>query len=341
MGTEEMQGVQPPEEMGSRNEWDSKTVYTDALLRELAARWPRKICDCLGCGEPIYQGKAANPYHCCARHRVAIHASQLHQRSVLLHRLRQSGCEEEAKLVEQACPIRVMRRPRPKPMLKLRCHSCARTFSRAKSEVEKNQRRGYRHVYCSNACVGADLRGDWVTLTCARCGAEFIRSRRRVEYAKKLGCTRTFCGACTQNPYVTLTCHRCHTTFQRLWSLNNNGVGGQRSRVLCAACHRERRTPVTLTCQHCGQTFRRKRYQFERAIKLGRRRFFCTQCRHKARVRNRMGNFHLSPPVIITCAQCGRKFPRPGWRVKEAKSIGRTRSLCPTCQPAPPDRRSR
>lgn len=233
MGTKEVDGLPPPEDLELWDDRDPKTLYTDALLRERLARGRQPTCGLFGCTKYRYAGWGNNPYHCCPVHRELIQQAQRFHGWNLMHTLRRLGCPDEATLFQSGrkptkqwveCPdcrqrFRVNKtqltrkgnrlvcpRCHPEAYAEVVCRRCSQTFLRLRWRVVQDRRpnRAYQSAFCSACwenhcgdCVRL-LRPSYppVILTCTRCHKEFPRSWKEVRAAQCQGYTSTFCSPC-------------------------------------------------------------------------------------------------------------------------------------------------
>ena len=292
------------------------TKYSNVLLRELAAEWPRDSCGCQGCKGPVYQGKAANPYHCCSQHNNAIKISQSSRRETFLVHLEHYGLINEVRAFRSAGWIKVKRNPRKSVVLN--CSRCGRKFKRKLRTTRKQN----VDRFCSK-CSGGRTRRlcSLITLHCAYCGESIQRLKGVLRYGVSTGSKRFFCNQNCQRKYqqrgqlmFSLTCANCGRKYFRktIHAKYLAGVGFRRT--FCSECWGLR---ASLACSHCGRKFLRKFSKIKYAQKIGRSRTFCVDCRRS----------HPNQPVFLRCSLCGHKFQRDFILRKHSGKI----TFCPTC----------
>lgn len=274
---------------------DFKTVYTNALLSEMAAKKNCTHCSFSGCRKMLYKGRVQNPFFCCAQHRSAIQASLSHQHKIYIQKLMEYGLWEQIELLKKAG---WNHRRLPAEYVRIRCVQCKKYFEVLKSRQIEYEKRGIQKVSCPQ-CNNTELEN----LTCARCKGEFKRLRSRVRDAQKHGQINTYCSTCShrEKQITQLTCQWCQRPFLRTKFELEKGTKRGYHNVYCShGCAKEaRQKPINLICARCKIEFQRPAWMVNKAKKLKCKRAFCPQCTSAESYR-----------IQLHCSNCGKIFIR-------------------------------
>lgn len=164
------------------------------------------------------------------------------------------------------------------------CDCCKKEFDRSVTDIRKNEKRGYKHSFCSRTCYDIFNASNPFELVCTYCKVSFLRAVKDnnslIRRATKLGIEYLpFCSRRCQGKYVrannnktgitrTINCEDCKIVFEI--SFND------RTTLKCPKCD-------CIYCEDCGVQLPRyssgKRKRRSNAL-------YCDDCRLKRATKN-------------------------------------------------------